>query len=116
MISITLNAVNHLKSLLAEKQANEGAGLRLRVEKGGCAGMQYTMGLDTSREGDSVESQDGVQIIIDAQSLPYLHGCQIDYVDSLSDTGFKLNNPNAARSCGCGSSFEPQTSSQVTHN
>lgn len=116
MISITLNAVNHLKSLLAEKQASGDSGLRLRVEKGGCAGMQYTMGLDTTRDGDCVESQDGVQIIIDAQSLPYLRGCQIDYVDSLSDSGFKLNNPNAARSCGCGSSFEPQTSSQTNHN
>lgn len=109
MISLTSSAVEHLKSLIAEKNADEGTGLRLRVEKGGCAGMQYVMALDHSLADDSVQSQDGVSIIIDQESLGYLRGCQIDYVDSLADAGFKLNNPNAARSCGCGTSFEPQT-------
>ncbi|WP_395745438.1 HesB/IscA family protein [Prosthecobacter sp.] len=111
MISLTPSAVEHLKSLIAEKNADAGTGLRLRVEKGGCAGMQYVMALDHSQAGDEVQSQDGVSIIIDPESLGYLRGCEIDYVDSLSDAGFKLNNPNAARSCGCGTSFEPQTAS-----
>ena len=110
MISLTASAVEHLKSLLLEKQAEAGTGLRLRVEKGGCAGMQYAMGLDRATAADDeVQSQDGVSIIIDQASLGYLRGCQIDYVDSLADAGFKLTNPNAARSCGCGTSFEPQT-------
>lgn len=109
MISLTSSAVEHLKSLIAEKQADASTGLRLRVEKGGCAGMQYVMALDHAAADDQVQSQDGVSIIIDPESLGYLRGCQIDYVDSLSDAGFKLNNPNAARSCGCGASFEPQT-------
>ncbi|WP_395751742.1 HesB/IscA family protein [Prosthecobacter sp.] len=108
MISLTSSAVEHLKSLIAEKQADASTGLRLRVEKGGCAGMQYVMGLDHSTPEDTVQSQDGVSIIIDAESLSFLRGSQIDYVDSLSDAGFKLTNPNAARSCGCGTSFEPQ--------
>lgn len=108
MISLTSSAVEHLKSLIAEKNADESTGLRLRVEKGGCAGMQYVMALDHSQAGDEVHSQDGVSIIIDPESLGYLRGCQIDYVDSLADAGFKLTNPNAARSCGCGTSFEPQ--------
>ncbi len=109
MISLTSSAVEHLRSLIAEKNADDDSGLRLRVEKGGCAGMQYVMALDQPKEDDVVESTDGVSIIIDQESLGYLRGCQIDYVDSLSDAGFKLTNPNAARSCGCGTSFEPQT-------
>ena len=110
MISLTASAVEHLKSLIAEKQADAAStGLRLRVEKGGCAGMQYVMALDQSTASDAVQSQDGVSIIIDQDSLTFLRGCQIDYVDSLADAGFKLTNPNAARSCGCGTSFEPQT-------
>ncbi|MFO1482420.1 MAG: iron-sulfur cluster assembly accessory protein [Verrucomicrobiaceae bacterium] len=110
MISITTNAVNHLKSLLAEKSAGMEVGLRLRVEKGGCAGMQYLMSLDQSCAGDEVCTQDGVSVFIDQASQNYLRGCQLDYLDTLADSGFKLTNPNAARSCGCGSSFEPQTS------
>ena len=111
MISLTASAVDHLKCLIAEKNADAGTGLRLRVEKGGCAGWQYVMALDQSKADDEVQSQDGVSIIIDHDSLGYLRGCEIDYVDSLADAGFKLTNPNAARSCGCGTSFEPQTTS-----
>lgn len=111
MISLTSSAITHLKNLIAAKGASASAdtGLRLRVEKGGCAGMQYVMGLDESHTGDSVHSQDGVSIIVDHESLDFLRGCEIDYLDSLTDSGFKLSNPNAARSCGCGTSFEPQT-------
>ncbi|MBE2285828.1 MAG: iron-sulfur cluster assembly accessory protein [Prosthecobacter sp.] len=108
MISITSSALGHLKALLVEKNAGSTTGLRLRVEKGGCAGMQYVMALDEAREGDAVETQDGVSVLIDPSSVEFLRGCEIDYVDSLSDSGFKLNNPNAARSCGCGTSFEPR--------
>lgn len=111
MISLTSSAVAHLKDLIADKGGTADTGLRLRVEKGGCAGMQYVMGLDQSQSGDNVHTQDGVSILIDHESLGYLNGCEIDYVDSLSDSGFKLSNPNAARSCGCGTSFEPQTTS-----
>lgn len=111
MISLTSSAVAHLKDLITDKGASaDTTGLRLRVEKGGCAGMQYVMGLDESRTGDSVHTQDGVSIIVDTESLNFLRGCEIDYVDALNDSGFKLSNPNAARSCGCGTSFEPQVS------
>ncbi len=107
MISLTDSAITHLKSLIAEKNASTGTGLRLRVEKGGCAGMQYVMGLDQSAPEDNVITQDDVKIIIDHERLSFLRGSQIDYVDSLADSGFKLTNPNATRSCGCGTSFEP---------
>lgn len=72
--------------------------------------MQYVMALGESQEGDVTQAQDGVSLYVDNASVDYLRGCQIDYVDSLADSGFKLSNPNAARSCGCGTSFEPQSS------
>jgi len=110
MISLTSSAVDHLKSLIAEKgEDTAGSGLRLSVEKGGCAGMQYIMELRPSSDGDEHLTQDGVSVFVDHGSVELLRGCQIDYVESLSDSGFKLINPNAARICGCGTSFEPSS-------
>lgn len=110
MIKLTDEAVRHLRILLAsEGNAGEGRGLRLRVEKGGCAGLQYSMKLDTKREGDCVVSHEGVMVMIGEGSLGHLQGCELDYVDTLADSGFRVNNPNALRSCGCGTSFEPTT-------
>lgn len=110
MITVTASAVKHLRELLEDRGASTSAGLRLTVEKGGCAGWQYTMKVDESGEQDQIYEQDGVRVIVDRESLPFLTDSCIDYVDSLSDSGFKVNNPNAARSCGCGSSFEPMAS------
>lgn len=107
MISITEAAASHLKDLLAAKEAPPGHGLRLRVEKGGCAGMQYVMQIEAPAEGDAIESNHGVSIFVDAGSLDFLRHCQLDYEDALNDAGFRIRNPNAARSCGCGTSFEP---------
>lgn len=108
MITLTPSAVNHLKDLLAQRGAEAHAGLRLQVDKGGCAGMQYTMRIDEAKPVDRVFTTDGVSIIVDDESLGYLDNCQVDYVDALNDSGFKIENPNAARSCGCGTSFEPR--------
>lgn len=111
MIDLTQNAIDHLKDLLAQKAAGEGYGLRLQVERGGCAGLQYSMKVDLPREGDEVTTRDGVSLYVDSESLGYLDGSMIDYTDDLNDAGFKVQNPRAARSCGCGTSFEPATSS-----
>lgn len=108
MIQLTDSAISHLKDLLQSKNASAGVGLRLQIEKGGCAGMQYAMRLDEPAEGDSRVSAGDVSVIIDPESVPYLQGCTLDYVESLNDSGFKIENPNAARSCGCGTSFEPR--------
>ncbi len=108
MIELTDSAVEHLRMLLAERGAEGGAaGLRLRVERGGCAGMQYTMAVDQRQAGDRVSQKDGVTVLVDAESMPFIDGSVIDYVDDLNDAGFKVRNPRAARSCGCGTSFEP---------
>jgi iron-sulfur cluster assembly protein len=110
MIAVTQNAVKHLRELLEGRGADAHAGLRLAVQRGGCAGMEYAMKVDAPAADDHVFDSDGVRIIVDGQSLPYLDGSRIDYVDGLNDSGFKVENPNASRSCGCGTSFEPNPS------
>ena len=107
MIDITSEAVNELRRLLAEKEAVAGTGLRLMVERGGCAGLQYSMTLGLPAADDSVVECGGVKFIVEAASADYLRGSKVDFEDSLNDSGFKIHNPNAARSCGCGTSFEP---------
>lgn len=107
MIDLTQNAIDHLKQLLADKPAEQGYGLRLEVERGGCAGLQYVMKVDQARDGDEITTRDGVRLFVDEQSLSFLDGSVIDYEEALNDAGFKVRNPKAARSCGCGTSFEP---------
>jgi iron-sulfur cluster assembly protein len=92
--------------MLAETPEYQGCGLRISVEKGGCAGMQYEMHFDRARETDYRYTRDDVDVIIDPESAPYLDGVGVDYVDGLTGAGFRIVNPNAVRSCGCGSSFE----------
>lgn len=103
MIEITDAAARHLRELAAEKK---GEGLRLGVEKGGCAGLQYAMSLGAPGEGDHIVERDGAVVSVDRESMPYLEGCRIDYSDDLTGAGFRIINPRAARSCGCGTSFE----------
>ena len=105
MISLTDSAVRQIATLSTDEE-NRGKGLRIFVEKGGCAGMQYAMSLDHAHEGDEVFEQGGVQLMIDAESLGFLRGSTIDYSDDLAGAGFRIRNPNAVRSCGCGTSFE----------
>lgn len=105
MIRLTDAAVKHLQELV-RAQTDATKGLRLSVEKGGCAGLEYAMALDHTHEGDDVLEQDGVRVMIDAESLTHLRGSTIDYCDDLTGTGFRIQNPNAVRSCGCGTSFE----------
>ncbi|MFD2257831.1 HesB/IscA family protein [Luteolibacter algae] len=107
IIEITENAQEKLAQLLESKSASETAGLRLGVNKGGCAGWQYEMQVAEPAEGDEIVRNGRACVIIAADSLDKLRGCQIDYSDDLTDAGFKINNPRARRSCGCGTSFEP---------
>lgn len=109
-MTITENAVGELKSLLAAKGLGEGSGLRIGISKGGCAGLQYDMELaeaEAVQAGDAVSERDGVRIFVDTEAARLLAGASLDYVDDLAGSGFRIVNPNAARSCGCGTSFEP---------
>jgi iron-sulfur cluster assembly protein len=104
MIEITEAAARHLRELGLEKGS---PGLRLAVERGGCAGLQYSMNLGAPQEGDSVSERDGAVVAVDPESLTHLSGCTLDYTDDLTGAGFRIINPKATRSCGCGTSFEP---------
>ena len=104
MITLTPNAVEKVKTILAER--GEESGLRIAVVGGGCSGFQYQMSLDKEPGADDqVIDQDGLKVFIDSRSMPYLTGTNIDYVDNISGAGFKFDNPNAPTSCGCGESF-----------
>lgn len=106
MILMTAAAAEHLNSLVSGRE-DVSDGLRILVEKGGCAGMQYSMKLDLPRPDDIVSERDGARVFMDPTTASLLRGAQLDYCDDLVGTGFRLLNPNAARSCGCGTSFEP---------
>lgn len=118
MITISDSAAEALRQMLdkAEPDAISSAkGLRLSIERGGCAGLQYAMRIAEAATDDcTVEHASGVKFIISADSINFLRGSHIDYSDSLSDAGFKISNPNAVRSCGCGTSFEPAVEPQQT--
>ncbi len=107
MITITSKAAEELGKLLASRAHSAAAGLRLAVRRGGCAGWQYEMNVADPEPGDVVVEAGGARVIVAADSTDRLRGCEVDYSDDLTDAGFKVNNPNAARSCGCGTSFEP---------
>ena len=106
MINVTDNAVRQLQSLLPAPDDNLRKGLRVQVAKGGCSGLHYEMTLDEKKDGDAVIERDGMQFFIDGESVPYLHGATLDFSGGLTGTGFRIVNPNASRTCGCGSSFE----------
>ena len=106
MINVTDNAVRQLRLLLEAQAPTERKGLRVQIAKGGCSGLQYEMSLDGQKEGDSIVEKDGVEFLVDSESADYLRGSTLDYRDGLTGTGFHIENPNAARTCGCGTSFE----------
>jgi iron-sulfur cluster assembly protein len=104
LVTLTSAAVEKVSSLLAAKNDDQLA-LRIYIKSGGCSGFSYGMALDHAKENDKVFEQDGVKIIIDEMSGQYLEGAKVDYVDSMMGAGFKIENPNAVSTCGCGSSF-----------
>jgi len=90
---------------IAGKQ-NKPAILRLSVDGGGCSGFQYKFGFADAPDGDDMVAEtDGVRLVVDSVSLDLVRGCQVDYVESLGGAAFRVENPNAASGCGCGSSF-----------
>src|SRR3954452_13288228 len=105
LISLTEAAATKIKQLLAE-ESDVGV-LRVQIQGGGCSGFQYGLGFDTgAAEGDLTFDQHGVTVVVDPFSAPYLHGAEVDYVDTIQAAGFAVNNPNAVASCGCGHSFQ----------
>ena len=104
-VTITEAAAQAVKDLL-EKREMEDHALRLFIAGGGCGGYQYGMALENDpRDTDTIFEQLGVKLVVDEMSINYLSGANIDYVDDVMGSGFKIENPNAVSSCGCGSSF-----------
>ena len=115
MISITDKGAEKVREFLDAQQADVTlAGLRVGVRGGGCSGFQYQLAFDDQHDGDVVFEDNGLRILVDAQSLPYVDGSSIDYVDSLQGAGFQVNNPNVVAACGCGSSFRVAEDEQVS--
>lgn len=106
IVTLTPNAAQQVKEMLASEGSSDGKALRLFIEKGGCSGMQYGMTFDEKREGDFTADFGGVSVVIDSISADYLRGTVVDYSDALTGGGFKISNPRAKSSCGCGKSFE----------
>jgi iron-sulfur cluster assembly protein len=101
-ITLTDNAVLKIQSLVADAPTR---GLRVKVVGGGCSGLQYRMDVDEPRQGDKIFERDGARVMVDRKSFLYLNGTELDYAETLMNTGFNLHNPNVKRSCGCGASF-----------
>ena len=107
LVTLTASAASKIKQLMAEEPAGEAEVLRVAIQGGGCSGFQYGLGFDRGTEaGDVEEEQHGVRIVVDPFSAPYLQGAIVDFVDGIQESGFKIDNPNAVSSCGCGHSFQ----------
>lgn len=105
MLQLTDRAVSKVKELLAA-ESKDGYGLRVAIQGGGCSGFQYGLTFENAeRDNDNVMELDGLKVYVDAMSGMYLDGVQIDYIETLEGSGFKIENPNATGTCGCGHSF-----------
>ena len=114
-ISFTDQGAEKVQEFLAgQGEAAASAGLRVGVRGGGCSGFQYQLAFDEQKDGDAIFEHSGLRLLVDNQSLPYVDGSTIDYVDSLQGAGFQVNNPNVVAACGCGSSFRVADEEQVS--
>ena len=105
LVSLTPAAASKILALMAEER--DVSVLRVAIEGGGCSGFQYGLGFDRgSQEGDVEYHCEGVTVVVDPFSAPYLRGASVDYLETIQESGFKIDNPNAVSSCGCGHSFQ----------
>ena len=107
MVTVTENAARKIHELMAQEPEGGVSVLRIAIQGGGCSGFQYALGFDRGpQDGDNEIESNGVRVVIDPFSAPYLTGSEIDFVDALMGAGFAINNPNVQAACGCGSSFQ----------
>jgi iron-sulfur cluster assembly protein len=106
MIQLTEQAVSKVREVIAA-ESGKFAGIRVAVVGGGCSGFQYSMNLESDeKQGDQIVELEGLRVFVDEQSMLYLDGTEIDYVETVQGAGFKFNNPNVTGSCGCGESLQ----------
>ncbi|MFO7571338.1 MAG: iron-sulfur cluster insertion protein ErpA [Gaiellaceae bacterium] len=107
LITLTPVAAEKIRELLAEEPDAGTLVLRVAIQGGGCSGFQYGLGFDSgAAEGDLELELEGVPVVVDPFSAPYLAGTTIDFLNTIQESGFKIDNPNAVSSCGCGHSFQ----------
>ena len=112
VVSLTAAAAVKIRELMA--QETDVSVLRVAIEGGGCSGFQYGLGFDHgAQEGDLQFEQEGVRVVVDPFSAPYLKGATVDYLETIQESGFKIDNPNAVSSCGCGHSFQVDESTDA---
>ena len=107
MVELTDIAAEKVRTFI-DSQGNghaEAVGLRVGVRGGGCSGFQYALAFDEQRDGDKVYEYSDIKLLIDSESLPFVDGSEVDYVEGLQGAGFAVNNPNVVAACGCGQSF-----------
>jgi iron-sulfur cluster assembly protein len=115
MITLTDKGAEKVQEFLGSQAAvAETAGLRVGVRGGGCSGFQYALAFDEQRGSDTVFEDKGIRLLVDSQSLPYVSGSTIDFVEGLQGAGFKVDNPNVVAACGCGSSFRVAEEEEVS--
>jgi len=106
VIEVTESAAERIGELLSKEGKQDSHGLRMKVVGGGCSGLRYELAFDDQvGEHDTELDLNGVRLIVDEKSALYLAGTTLDFVDTLQETGFKMSNPNASATCGCGESF-----------
>ena len=106
LVQVTESAAERIRHLLDRDGKLATHALRLKVVGGGCSGLQYQLGFDDElADADTAVEAGGIRVVIDEKSAIYVAGSQLDYVDSLNESGFKISNPNASTTCGCGQSF-----------
>jgi iron-sulfur cluster assembly protein len=106
LIEVTEPAAQRIRDLLGKEGKAETHGLRMRVVGGGCSGLRYELAFDDQiRDVDTAIEVNGVRVVLDEKSALYLTGTTLDFVDTLQESGFKIHNPNASSTCGCGESF-----------
>lgn len=108
LVTITPKAAEKIREFMAE-EAEKPEFLRVYVQGGGCSGLSYGMGFEkAAEEDDMVIEESGVKLLVDSYSQDHLKGANVDYIESLMGSGFKINNPNVTKSCSCGSSFSTE--------
>src|SRR5438270_11273594 len=104
-VKLTPRAIEAVRQMHQREKLGPEQGMRVAVVGGGCSGFQYSLNFDTRKDGDVVTELDGICVLVDEISLPYIAGTTLDYVEGLHNAGFRFDNPRATRTCGCGSSF-----------
>jgi iron-sulfur cluster assembly protein len=107
VVTLTERAATKVSALMSEEPAGEAEVLRVAIQGGGCSGFEYALGFDRgAQSGDHELEFHGVRVVVDPFSAPYLQGSTIDFLETLQESGFKIENPNVVSACGCGHSFQ----------